>query len=109
MRSAIVAVLFLTTLAGCAADRSKPVEATQPLVFRRPAPAAALAFDAPTGLVLSYQALARDYRDPAAYVGYDDIVTTYSYTLTDDRQYLFDNFNDFERRVISARTSVSYR
>jgi hypothetical protein len=108
MRRAVT-FLILMPLVGCAAHRSKTVEVSQPLVFRDRAPAAAMVFDAPVARPLPTEALARLYRDPAAFVGYDDTIVTYTVVRTDDRQYLFDNFNDFERQTLSAKVSVSYR
>ena len=55
--------------------------------------------------------LARDTRERAAFVGYDQTTTTFSFVETDDRQGGF-NFNTgdrFWRRAVSARVGVSTR
>ena len=73
--------------------------------------AAALVFDAPIAADEMPLDLARDTRQPSAFVGYDQQTTTYSFVITEDRQ---GNFNSntgdhFWRRAFSARVGVSTR
>ena len=106
MRSVVLIALLGLTV-GCASNRQKSV-APAP-VAQLTAPSAALAFDGPMTGALPEYALNRPGREGGAYVGYDETIVTWSYTRTDDRQYLFDDFNDYDRRAYSARVGVSYR
>lgn len=105
MRSLLLVVLASLAV-GCASRREKPAPAA---VAQLATPGAALAFDPPAAYPLPEFALARNDRDRQAYVGFDQTIVTYSYVETDDRQYLYDRFNDFERRAYSGRSTVSYR
>lgn len=56
----------------------------------------------------------REGRTPAAYAGFDDVITTYYYLYQDDRQLQYGgrhggNFDRFERQAITQRVGVSYR
>ncbi len=106
---AVFILLMLPLAVGCANQSTRKAEPTRTFAPTPAAPAAALAFDTPIAGELPYQMLAREYRSPAAYVGYDETIFTYSYTSTNDRQRLFDDFNHYERQVMSAKVSVSYR
>jgi hypothetical protein len=101
---ALLAVASLVL--GCASKKSTSIPAP---VAQLAQPSAALAFDPPVAYLLPEYVLARNFRQQAAYVGYDQTITTFSYIETDDRQYHFDKFNDFERRAYSGRSTVSYR
>lgn len=102
----VLAMALLVLTVGCASQA--PVEPPAP-VAQLAAPAASLAFDAPAGGVVPEYVWNRDGRGPEAYVGFDESTITYSFIQTDDRQYLFDKFNDYDRRVYSTRVGVSYR
>jgi hypothetical protein len=102
----VMTLLVLTTAIGCASQRNRK-ESTAP-VARIAAPAAALAFDLPAGGMPEF-AFNRPLRDPVAFVGFDGPIVTYSYIRTDDRQYIYDAFNDYERRSLSTRVGVSFR
>ena len=105
---ALVAIGLLAV--GCASSKKKQSEpAPPPAVAQLAKPSAALAFDPPAAYPLPEEVLARDFRERNAYVGYDQTIATFSYVRTDDRQRLFDKFNDFERRAVSRRSTVSYR
>jgi len=103
----LAAIVLIGLTLGCSATRHK--NAPPAPVAQRSAPAAALAFDGPVNGTLPEYALDRPSRDPVAYVGYDLSIVIYSYTRTDDRQYLFDQFNDYDRQAYSTRIGVSYR
>jgi hypothetical protein len=54
--------------------------------------------------------LARDVRQPSAFVGFDEVTTTHFYLRTDDRQFMTDwEGNRYERRAISEKFGVRYR
>jgi len=82
-----------------------------PQMFDDDVAAAALVFDAPTAADEMPLDLARGTRQPAAFVGYDQQTTTYSFVVTEDRQGNFNSNNGdhFWRRAFSARVGVSTR
>jgi hypothetical protein len=55
--------------------------------------------------------LSREGRAPAAYAGFDDVITTYYYLYQDDRQLQCGgaSHDRFERQAITQRVGVSYR
>jgi hypothetical protein len=100
-------------LVGCA-HTQKPQQATLPALFElngsAPATSSALVFDPPVIANEPPVELARETRQPVAVLGYEDIVTTYSYTRSDDRfRVTFDNGDRYERRSISERIGISTR
>jgi hypothetical protein len=100
-------------LAGCA-HTTKPQQAKLPALFRQndaaSATSSALVFDPPATINEPPLELARETRQPMAVLGYEDIVTTYSYTRSDDRfRVSFDNGDRYERRSISERIGISTR
>ena len=116
-------LLTLMLLCGCAA--SAPTTEAEPLA-RAEAPAsadvsgksafdeavaAALVFDPPVALGEPELLLARDQRQAGAFVGFDQVTTTFSYVRIDDRQRLeHGHFHDrVERRAISVRMGSSTR
>jgi len=108
----IVAGLLLT---GCA-HRAKPTEtaeAEQEAILAadryEPVSASALTFDPPIVAQTVTPDLSRDGRQASAYVGYDQVITTYFYLHYDDRQVIQDGPERYERRAISHRFGVSYR
>ncbi|HEV7298606.1 MAG TPA: hypothetical protein VGN72_04515 [Tepidisphaeraceae bacterium] len=107
MRSLAV-ILSLGLITGCASHRDKTT-APPPPVAQLSQPSAALAFDVPGMQPLPEYVFARDLRQHAAYVGFDTAITTYAYVRTDDRQYIYDRFTDFERQAVSAKMWVSTR
>jgi hypothetical protein len=98
---------------GCA-SKPKPAASadatTQPI--ERPQYEASLAgslvFDPPVTVGQPPLELSRDARNPSAYVGYETSITTYFFLLTDDRM-TNDRSDRYERRAISAKTSITYR
>jgi hypothetical protein len=106
-------------LTGCNAPpvQEHTSSAHTPALFQRAdgdpaqvATASALAFDPP--LIANEPAidLSREGRQPVAVLGYEDTVTTFSYTRSDD-WFGFDLNNGlhFQRRAVSERVGVSYR
>ncbi|HZN64197.1 MAG TPA: hypothetical protein VFB66_02775 [Tepidisphaeraceae bacterium] len=76
----------------------------------RPA-SAALVFTPPVALDAPPVELARDVRQPTAFVGYPEMVSEHFYLRWDDRQ-TNDGFHErdrYERRAISEKTGVLYR
>ena len=115
MRSVVIIIagMLLTGCAGRAktsASIEPQPEATLASYRYEDASAAALAFDPPV-LAGAYQPdLDRTGRGEAAYVGYDEVITTFFYLRNDDRQIFHgDGADRYERRAISERFGVSYR
>jgi hypothetical protein len=109
----IIASMLLT---GCAsraktsAEVDPEPEAVLSMYRYEPTSAAALAFDPPVVANAVTPNLDRTDRGEAAYVGYDEVITTYFYLRTDDRQFIQgDGPERYERRAISERFGVSYR
>jgi hypothetical protein len=104
-------------LLGCAAKpqaakpanapvESAPVESAQGNC--QGASVAALVFDPP---ILQNQPpleLSRESRQAGAFVGYEQLTTTFFYLRTDDR-FRTDGTDRFERRAISERVGMSFR
>jgi hypothetical protein len=99
-------LILLAALAGCAAN--PPLRASRTLTAaHEPAAAAALVFDPPIVSSQAPLALWREPRLPSAFVGFDDLSSTYIYVRTDDRQ---SNFGDrYERRAITEHFGATYR
>ena len=74
-----------------------------------PAPAGALAFDPPVLEGQERMDLSREDRRPSAFVSYDDTITTFSYTRTDDQQVILNDNDRYDRRALSEKYGTSYR
>ena len=105
-----------TLLTGCAtrAKSSEPIashpESELDNYSYATTAASALAFDPPVVSDAVTPNLSREGRELAAYVGYDEVITTYFYLRLDDRQVIqTDGPERYERRAISERFGVSYR
>lgn len=102
--------LFILTiaglLAGCAGSKPQRPDAIGPVYLD--APAASLAFTPPIALDQPPLELARDLRQPAAFVGFDELTTTSFHIRTDDR-FGDDGFDWLTRRAVSDRVGISYR
>lgn len=103
---------------GCATGSKKRLAAkaelgptTLPVQHRyERAKAGSLVFDPPVTQGQLPLRLAREDRNPDAFVGYDSVYTTYFYLRTDDRQHGGDFRNDrFDRRAISTKVGATYR
>lgn len=115
MRCAVLLIAGLL-LSGCASRAKTSVsmepqpEATLASYRYEDASAAALAFDPPVLAGAYLPDLDRSVRGEAAYVGYDEVITTFFYLRNDDRQIFHgDGADRYERRAISERFGVSYR
>jgi hypothetical protein len=107
-------VLAMLPAACAAPGQNAPINSsasstlTQTHVYA-PASAGALAFDPP---VLEGQEridLSREDRRPSAFVSYDDTITTFSYTRTDDQQVIMNDNDRYDRRALSEKYGTSYR
>jgi hypothetical protein len=109
----IVAGMLLTGCASRAKTSQRVVdrpEAELASYRYEPTSAAALAFDPTVVASAVTPNLSRDGREPSAYVGYDEVITTYFYLRNDDRQIIRgEGAGRYERRAISERFGVSYR
>ncbi|HEY7115986.1 MAG TPA: hypothetical protein VH475_05350 [Tepidisphaeraceae bacterium] len=87
---------------------------TSPWVYDN-AVAASLVYAPPVTATASYSDFSREGRAPAAYAGFDDVITTYYYLWQDDRQGGWGwgcrgrGRDCFVRDAITVRTGVSYR
>jgi hypothetical protein len=109
-------IVLLCLVVGCAAKPraekpARPPAAASEAQLEQVVVASALVFDPPIAINEQPLDLARDPRQAAAVVGFDQLTTTFFYLQTDDKQ-RFDNFNTggaFERRAVSQRFGVSFR
>jgi hypothetical protein len=69
---------------------------------------AALVFDPPIAQNEPGLELSRESRQPGAFVGYEQLTTTFFYLRTDDR-WRTDGLDRYERRAISERVGMSFR
>jgi hypothetical protein len=98
---------------GCKCDH-KPAPTTQPSpilseAFYEPSHASALAFSPPIMQDEAPLDLTRADREPAAFVGYDDLIRTYIYVRTDDRWSGDSSSDRYERRAIIEKVGSSTR
>lgn len=101
-------IIFAALTVGCAAQ--KPVAENRYPIYREPAASGSLAFDPPIARYTPPIDLSRDVRERAAFVGYDELSTTFYNIYTDDKQYLCGPDNSrYQRRAISERVGISYR
>lgn len=112
----LVIVAMLASGCATASKKGQAVKAelgptTLPVQHRyERAKAGSLVFDPPVTQGQLPLRLAREDRNPDAFVGYDSIYTTYFYLRTDDRQHGGDFRNDrFDRRAISTKVGATYR
>ena len=105
----IGAMLCACFLAGCAA-RTQPrdVRAVEQPIEVEARTASALIFDPPVAAGFPRLELSRADREPAAFVAYDEVFSTYFYLRMDDRQKIAADGRS-ERRVISETFGVSRR
>ena len=119
MKRIAACLLVAVALQGCArgpSDREKAearLEA-EPLDSARPA-AAALVFEPAMAADSPRPDLAREGRQPEAFVGYAEGVTEYFYVRWDDSQSNWGaghhggNYDRFERRAVSEKMGALYR
>jgi hypothetical protein len=113
-------LLVAAALQGCARgpsvrDTSDARREANPFADARPA-AAALVFEPAMAGTYPPPDLARDGRQPEAFVGYAEGVTEYFYVRWDDRQGNWGtgrhgggNYDRFERRAVSEKVGALYR
>jgi hypothetical protein len=100
----ILTMIAVTLLAGCASTKPQPPANVAP--HYEDAPAAALAFTPSIAIEQPPLMLAREPREAAAFVGFEDLMATFFYICNDDVQ-----FHDgwMVRRALSEKVGVSYR
>jgi hypothetical protein len=111
MRNTATLILLSLTV-GCAAQSPAPETVA---TGRRPvvsgyadSAASALVFDVPLASRGPALDLSREDRQASAFIGYETGVATSFYLRSDDRQ--SDTWGDqIERRMLSAKTGVTYR
>jgi hypothetical protein len=104
---ALGSLAVVCLLGGCASKPTATVERPIDPYVDSPS-AAALVFDAPIAQGQPRVTLYRDEREPAAFVGFEDLNATSFYVRTDDRPGLRPDAW-IERRAISERIGVTYR
>src|SRR3954453_17423745 len=103
----ILALIFTAALlAGCS-DKHLPATMHTPHLYND-STSASLAFSPPIAQNDPPILLPRDQRQPGAFVGFDEVSTSYFYIRTDDRM-TNDGTDHFVRRSIIEKTGVSYR
>jgi len=103
----ILVVLFATSLLTGCTDRHLPATMHTPYLYSEAA-SASLAFSPPIAQNEPPIVLPRDLRQPGAFVGFDDVTTSYFYIRTDDRM-TNDGTDHYVRRAIVEKIGVSYR
>jgi hypothetical protein len=104
MRSCCPIILVLI-VGGCASKQQGRLSAQQGY---DDASTASLVFTPPVALDDEPLELARDDRTPRAFVGYDEVSTSYFHIWTDDRQ-TNDGTDRYVRRSRIEKVGVSYR
>src|SRR5436190_21988068 len=99
-------LLAATLLTGCT-DKHLPATMHTPHLYSNGA-AGSLAFSPPIAQNEPTIILPRDLRQPGAFVGFDEITTSYFYIRTDDRM-TNDGSDHYVRRSIIEKVGVSYR
>ena len=100
---------------GCASASSRTASAPLPVAQQASAYdgaiAASLVYTPPIAAYGEQGDFSREGRAPAAYAGFDDVITTHYYLFQDDRQQKWGGLNRdrFERQAITTRVGVSYR
>ncbi len=112
MRVGITIIALLVLATGCASKSkvsSRELRHDAELQYADAGSAGALVFDPPVAQGGPRLNLSRGPRQPSAFVGYDQTVTTFFYVRSDDRQ-TEDHRNDrFERRAVSEQFGTSTR
>jgi hypothetical protein len=99
--------LAMLLMSGCAGRPSAAPEAFAPPAYLD-APAVALAFKPSVALDEPPVHLPREARNPAAFVSFDQLSTTFFYIRTDDR-HTTDRTDRFIRWSVQEKVGISYR
>lgn len=105
MRRAVCLITIAFVTVGCA---NKPQGRLAAQQGYQDAASASLAFTPPVARGTEPVELARDDRTPRAFVGYDEVTTSYFHIWTDDRQ-TNDGTDRYVRRSRIEKVGVSYR
>ena len=114
MRSVLL-ILGLALTAGATTGCATQSPAQSEIVQRpfglpyEPSASAALAFEPPIAMNVPLPSFARDGRALEAFAGYEEPVTTFSYTHQRDEIEVRGEFGDFTRRAYTDRVSVMTR
>jgi len=105
----VLTAIVVSATIGCAAARPRGTGSTT-LGCREyaGAPASALVFTPAVAAGQEPIDLWRDLRAPGAFVGFEDLSTTFIYLRTDDRQ-TNDGTDRYLRRVVIERVGYTYR
>lgn len=98
--------LILFVLTGCASHKVAQVAPAPAAYLDRSAPS--LVFDSPLVMNEPRLVLPREPREPAAFVGFEELTTTFFYVRNDDRQ-LSDGTHWLSRQAVTEKAGVSYR
>ena len=106
--------MSLVAVVGCqcqhkgepSACKHVPIQAAEQ--YYEPSHASALAFAPPIAQDEAPLDLSRADREPAAFVGYEDLIRTYIYVRTDDR-WTADGNDRYERHAIIEKVGSSTR
>ena len=108
IRVLMIAGIALAGVAGCAHRPKEPVTPAAGKPIYEDAPSASLVFSAPVTQGEPPVMLAREPREPAVFLGYDELSITSYYIRTDDRQ--SDDYTDRHyRRAVIQKSGISYR
>jgi hypothetical protein len=101
-------ILILSTLIGCAARPAASTALTPVPMAGYSYPASALCFTPPVAYALPPLDLSRDDRSPAAYAGFQQSTTSYTYTRIDDHQST-DFLNSYDRQTFIEQIGTTVR
>lgn len=117
MRWSLLLILFPIVSFGCASRPVEPAHSCQTshdcppvatVAIEDSAVAAALVFDPPVMVNNPPLNLSRSARNPAAFVSFDQTITTFYFLRSNDRQ-IIGAAPYAERRAVTERFGVSYR
>jgi len=104
----VLTAIVVSATIGCAAARPRGTGSTLGCREYADAPASALVFTPAVAAGQEPIDLWRDLRAPGAFVGFEDLSTTFIYLRTDDRQ-TNDGTDRYLRRVVIERVGYTYR
>jgi hypothetical protein len=104
-------ILVTLVLVGCTSRHSSLPTSAQKLHEDDGAITASLVFDPPVVASEPPLTISRQGRAPAAYAGFEEIISTYYYLRVDDRQLDYNgrSHDRFERRAVTERVGVTHR